>query len=141
MEFSVLNLTGPLWVATQITAKTGMTSILVDARNHGNSPQYPEMTYFSQALDIKYLLDSKGLEKVVLIGHSMGGKVAINFALNFPTCVSKLVVVDVAPVHYHLGEMELLLDRMQMVRWGSGIKHAVNYMQLENIIKVTISPP
>ncbi len=72
----------------------------LDMRNHGASPHNALMDYPSMTADLLRFVDQQGLEKVSLIGHSMGGKVAMWFALNHPECVSNLVVVDIAPVGY-----------------------------------------
>lgn len=74
--------------------------ISVDLRNHGASFHSDEMSYPAQAADILALLDHLGLEQVALVGHSMGGKVAMQVAKQAPHRVSKLVVADIAPVVY-----------------------------------------
>ncbi|MCX8100172.1 MAG: alpha/beta fold hydrolase [Geminicoccaceae bacterium] len=74
--------------------------VLVDLRNHGRSPHDPVMTYAAMAADLLALLDRLGLERASLLGHSMGGKAAMVFALGHPERVARLVVVDVAPVDY-----------------------------------------
>ncbi|MBF6649069.1 alpha/beta fold hydrolase [Methylobacter sp. BlB1] len=71
-----------------------------DMRNHGVSPHDPLMDYPSMTADLKSFIDQRGMKKVNLLGHSMGGKIAMWFALNYPECVDKLVVVDIAPVSY-----------------------------------------
>ncbi|MGR9101268.1 MAG: alpha/beta fold hydrolase, partial [Gammaproteobacteria bacterium] len=71
-----------------------------DLRNHGASPHAPEMDYPAMAGDLDAFLENRGLEKASLLGHSMGGKAAMWFALNFPDRVEKLVVADIAPVGY-----------------------------------------
>ncbi len=72
----------------------------VDLRNHGRSPHASECDYASMAADVIELLDDEGLTQVDLLGHSMGGKVAMQLALNHPQRVRRLVVVDIAPVSY-----------------------------------------
>lgn len=74
-----------------------------DARNHGQSPHASTMPYSKMAEDIAQTMDTIGLSKADFIGHSMGGKIAMQFALNFPERVNKLVVVDIAPVNYESG--------------------------------------
>jgi esterase len=74
--------------------------ILPDQRNHGRSPHAPDHTYPALAADLLQLLQQKGLEKVILIGHSMGGKTAMQFTLNHPERVEHLVVIDIAPKNY-----------------------------------------
>ncbi|AWO99864.1 putative alpha/beta hydrolase domain-containing protein 11 [Scophthalmus maximus] len=71
--------------------------LTVDARNHGNSPHSPALTYDAMAGDLKHLLAQLHIEKCVLIGHSMGGKTAMTTALTQPGLVERLVVVDISP--------------------------------------------
>lgn len=74
--------------------------LAVDLRNHGRSPHAEQIDYSLMSADLLELLDSLSLDKVLLMGHSMGGKVAMQFALDHPERVEKLVVVDIAPVAY-----------------------------------------
>jgi esterase len=74
--------------------------IAVDLRNHGRSFHSNEMNYHLMAEDIKALLSHLKLEKAHIIGHSMGGKVAMQLALNAPDLIDKLIIVDIAPVEY-----------------------------------------
>ena len=74
--------------------------VLVDARNHGASEHSTVMSYTAMAADVQQLLASLGIDRAVVIGHSMGGKVAMNLALSHPELVERLVSVDVAPVAY-----------------------------------------
>ncbi|MDN3671286.1 alpha/beta fold hydrolase [Echinicola jeungdonensis] len=66
-------------------------------RNHGESPKSDEWTYKAMAEDLAGFLTSQGLEAVNLMGHSMGGKTAMNFALKYPGKVKKLIIADIAP--------------------------------------------
>src|SRR6185312_15568975 len=72
----------------------------LDLRNHGQSPHSDEMSYPLMAADIADFLDSKGIEIAIIIGHSLGGKTAMRFALQFPERVEKLIVEDMAPRAY-----------------------------------------
>mgnify|MGYP000247334040 CR=1 FL=1 len=72
----------------------------VDMRNHGESPHADELNYPVMAADVKALLEKLKLERCSIIGHSMGGKVAMQLALLEPQLINKLVVVDIAPVTY-----------------------------------------
>jgi esterase len=74
----------------------------VDLRNHGQSPHSDEFDYRVMVEDLNEFFDTKGLQNAVVIGHSMGGKAAMNFALAYPHKLSKLVVVDIAPKSYNL---------------------------------------
>ena len=75
--------------------------INVDVRNHGDSFHSEEMTYPAMAADITALMAHHNIDKAHLVGHSMGGKVAMQVALSSPEKVDKLVVLDIAPVSYH----------------------------------------
>ena len=72
----------------------------VDLRNHGRSPHADSMTYTEMAGDVRAYMDEHGLASAILIGHSMGGKVAMRLALDYPDRVERLVVADIAPVTY-----------------------------------------
>ncbi len=74
--------------------------IAPDLRNHGDSFHDEEMDYPAMADDVARLVDSLGLARVVPIGHSMGGKVAMVWALQRPEQVGALCVVDIAPRDY-----------------------------------------
>jgi pimeloyl-ACP methyl ester carboxylesterase len=73
----------------------------LDLRNHGRSPHAAEMTYEAMAADVSAWLDAQGLTRVHLLGHSMGGKVAMLLACRHPARVERLVVVDIAPRDYY----------------------------------------
>ncbi|MCL4787832.1 MAG: alpha/beta fold hydrolase [Verrucomicrobia bacterium] len=71
--------------------------LAVDQRNHGLSPHSPEFGYDQMAGDLHELLNAQGLTRAHVLGHSMGGKTAMQFALLYPDQVEKLVVVDISP--------------------------------------------
>jgi esterase len=73
---------------------------VLDQRNHGASFHDPLMDYPTMAADLLAFIEQQDLTKVSLLGHSMGGKVAMWFALNYPDRVNKLIVADIAPVSY-----------------------------------------
>ncbi|QDJ12671.1 hypothetical protein CEP45_01915 [Mergibacter septicus] len=73
----------------------------IDLRNHGSSFHSDEMNYSVMAEDLLILIQTLNLHKVILIGHSMGGKTAMVFADRYPEYVAGLVVIDIAPVSYH----------------------------------------
>ena len=72
----------------------------VDLRNHGDSPHSDQLDYQVMAEDVRQLIVRLGLESCCIVGHSMGGKVAMQLALSFPDLIEKLVIVDIAPVSY-----------------------------------------
>lgn len=74
--------------------------ISVDLRNHGHSPHHPAMSYPAMAEDIYEFCDQQNIASAHLLGHSMGGKVAMQFATTHPQRIEKLIVVDIAPKGY-----------------------------------------
>ena len=73
---------------------------LVDQRNHGLSPHSDDFNYQVMTDDLKELLHDEKIEKCILLGHSMGGKTAMNFAVQYPEKIIKLIIVDIAPKGY-----------------------------------------
>lgn len=84
------------------------TVYLLDARNHGLSPHSEEFSYEIMANDIAEFYQQQGIEKASVIGHSMGGKVMMQFALDNPAMVEKMIVVDIAPKAYPVHHQEIL---------------------------------
>ena len=74
--------------------------IALDLRNHGQSPHAPAMDYPAMAHDVLETLGELGALPCSLVGHSMGGKVAMSVALQAPDAVARLMVADIAPVAY-----------------------------------------
>ncbi|MGF1528173.1 MAG: alpha/beta fold hydrolase [Candidatus Competibacterales bacterium] len=72
----------------------------VDLRNHGQSPWDATMDYPAMAGDLQRFFQRHRLSTATLLGHSMGGKAAMAFALEHPHAVARLVVLDIAPVVY-----------------------------------------
>jgi pimeloyl-ACP methyl ester carboxylesterase len=73
--------------------------VAVDMRNHGESPRFPTQSYPEMATDLAEVIESLGAP-VDLLGHSMGGKAAMQLALTRPDLIRRLVVADIAPVAY-----------------------------------------
>ncbi len=88
--------------------------VAVDLRNHGRSPHAKTMSYQAMAEDVIALLDQLGIERCDLLGHSMGGKVAISVARLYPQRLASLIVADIAPVAYDHGH-EAIFDAMRQV--------------------------
>ncbi|MCY1720101.1 alpha/beta fold hydrolase [Prolixibacteraceae bacterium Z1-6] len=78
------------------------TVYLLDQRNHGRSPFADSHTYNDLRNDLEEFFEKHQIEKAILLGHSMGGKVAMWFAADFPEKVEKLVIADIAPKDYLL---------------------------------------
>ncbi|WP_413723705.1 alpha/beta fold hydrolase [Sodalis sp. RH16] len=75
-------------------------TLQIDLRNHGLSPHDDEAGYGAMSGDVAALLDELQLGKCIIIGHSMGGKVAMALSALMPDRIAALVVIDIAPVAY-----------------------------------------
>jgi len=91
---------GDNWITIARALSPYFTVYLIDQRNHGLSPHSPEHTYKALTSDIEKFVEEQRLEKLCIMGHSMGGKVAMNFTLQNPLRVHKLVVIDIAMRSY-----------------------------------------
>ena len=92
---------------------------LIDLRNHGRSPWSDDFSYTIMANDIFELCEDLNLNQIILLGHSMGGKVAMNFAQNHSELINKLIVVDIGIKHYDMRHSHVL--------------SAINSVDLQNI--------
>lgn len=88
------------WMSIARLLEDRYTVYMVDHRNHGSSPHMTSHTYSDMVQDLLEFVTQLHLEDIVLLGHSMGGKVAMLFSLEYPKLVSKLIVVDIAPKNY-----------------------------------------
>lgn len=96
------------WITLGRQFSENFTVYLVDLRNHGLSPHSEEFTYDAMMEDVLELFDSEGIKKPILLGHSMGGKVAMNLALNAPESIEKLIVADIDAKAYHVQHEQIL---------------------------------
>ncbi|KAI1096839.1 alpha/beta-hydrolase [Rostrohypoxylon terebratum] len=97
----------------------------VDLRNHGESPHAPEHTYLAMASDIERFIHDHALRSPTLIGHSMGAKTAMTFALTTPSLISNIVAVDNAPVDAALhSSFPRYLDGMRRIEAANVTKQA-----------------
>ena len=85
---------------------------LVDQRNHGKSDHVDEHTYEAMSDDLLSFFQEHDLTNVLLVGHSMGGKTAMQFAINHPEKLDRVVVVDIGPQGYEVHH-DLIIRSMQ----------------------------
>jgi esterase len=88
------------WRGISARLASRFTLFLLDQRNHGRSPHAERMDYSLMAEDVQEFLESQGLREAFVLGHSMGGKTAMQLSLLHPASVSKLIVADIAPRAY-----------------------------------------
>ncbi len=92
----------------------GFKVVMVDLRNHGLSPHDDEFNFEAMALDVKELIDAENFTDAIIMGHSLGGKTAMEFAKLFPEKLSGLIVVDIAPRRYAVHHKQILDTLLQV---------------------------
>ena len=100
------------WLTIAKKIRNNYHIIIPDIRNHGRSPHSPEMNYNIMAEDVAILISSlrNKSEKIDVIGHSMGGKIALKLKLLYPEIINKCIIIDIAPVTYALNDMHMTLS-------------------------------
>lgn len=114
-------------------AESTFTVLSMDLRNHGRSPHADSMTYQQMANDVINTLPIEA-KKFFLLGHSMGGKVAMQLALNNPERVQALIVADIAPVDYD-SRHDGIIKAMQQVNLDEVTKRSQADQQLAQTIQ------
>ncbi|MEX0987309.1 MAG: alpha/beta fold hydrolase [Bacteroidales bacterium] len=89
------------WITISRELSEHYEVFVVDQRNHGDSPHDELHTYEAMRDDLCEFMDEHRIEKATLIGHSMGGKTVMLFAMSYPKRVEALIVIDIAPIPYH----------------------------------------
>lgn len=88
------------WMTLAKKISESFEVFIIDARNHGKSSHSKEFNYEVMADDLYAFLMNHHIIDPIILGHSMGGKTAMQFAMNYPTKLDKLIVVDIAPKSY-----------------------------------------
>ena len=115
-------------------AESGFEVYSVDQRNHGLSPHSDVWNYQVMCEDVLELINDNQLQNVILLGHSMGGKTAMQFAMEHSQFLDKLIVVDIAPKYYPMHHQQVL-EGLQAVDF-SRIK---TRKEAEEILSIFIS--
>jgi pimeloyl-ACP methyl ester carboxylesterase len=109
---------------------------LIDQRNHGRSFHTDEFDYELLVEDLHRYITHKNLSKVHLLGHSMGGKVVMQFAVTYPELVDKLIVADISPKYYK-PHHEYILAALNAVNFTL---HTTR-KKVEEVLKIYINEP
>ncbi|XP_049599658.1 sn-1-specific diacylglycerol lipase ABHD11 [Syngnathus scovelli] len=126
-------------IAKSLVQRTGRKVLTVDSRNHGNSPHDPQLTYEAMSGDLSHLLAQLHIDKCILIGHSMGGKTAMTFALTKPTLVERLVVVDISPAPSIAGnDLHKYIDAMRDVNVSGELPRSTARRMAEDQLRRTV---
>ena len=88
------------WVSIGKELAKTFQVFIPDIRNHGQSPHNDEHNYHVMTNDLIEFMNSQSIEKAVLVGHSMGGKIIMNFSVRYPERIKKMIILDVAPRKY-----------------------------------------
>jgi esterase len=93
----------------------------LDLRNHGRSPHSDIFDYDVMVADLREFMKQQALRQIILLGHSTGGKVAMQFAIEYPAEVDRLIVVDTAPKSYEPSQRYILeaLRSLDLTRYKS----------------------
>ncbi len=86
---------------------------LLDLRNHGQSPHDAQFNYRVLSDDLLQFIDDHHLKDIILLGHSLGGKTIMNFALNHSELPQKLIIVDIARREYETSRFRSILQTMR----------------------------
>ena len=119
-------------------SEAGYEVHLLDQRNHGRSFHSDEFSYELLVADLKAYCDQHQLDDIVLLGHSMGGKVAMAFATQYPDSVAKLIIADIAPRFYPVHHDQILeglsaLDFTKLDSRGAADKALSDYVDHQGI--------
>ena len=96
-------------------AKEGFRVLIPDQRNHGQSPHNPVINFYALTDDLSEFIEKKSLAMPVILGHSMGGKVAMRYSLENPGSVSRIIIADTSlrtyvRFNYHLNLIDAMLS-------------------------------
>jgi pimeloyl-ACP methyl ester carboxylesterase len=108
------------WMTVARSLSSDYKVFTLDQRNHGQSFHSDKFDYPSMVNDLKKFIAEHEIVNPFIIGHSMGGKVAMNFAISFPELLKELVIVDISPRSYPIHHDNILeglssieLDKLQ----------------------------
>lgn len=124
------------WVSyARRIAMEGFDVFVVDQRNHGQSPQSDNFNYLALTDDLFDFIDEQEIKDPIIIGHSMGGKVAMRFALENPHMLKKLVVVDITLKEYGPRDHHMkIIEAMKSVDFNNITKRSEVEEKLSRLI-------
>ncbi len=127
---------GDNWKSLANQFATDFEVHLIDQRNHGRSFHSDDFSYELMVADLEKYINHYQLEKINLIGHSMGGKTAMLFATSFPKMVEHLIIADISP-RYYSPHHEFILDALNAVDFSEITKRRDVETILSNYIDET----
>jgi pimeloyl-ACP methyl ester carboxylesterase len=125
-------------ISKALSQKTNRSVIAVDQMNHGESPHEDLSTYDSLADNLMHLAAFKNIKKFSLLGHSMGGKTSMRFALKYPHLVDKLIVLDITPKKLNTSTFTDYIALMKQIEQSEFTKREHVESFLKDHIKVPL---
>ena len=107
---------------------------LIDLRNHGRSPHSDEFNYDVMCQDLSMYINDHHIVKPIILGHSLGGKVAMKFAFTYYEKMERLIVADIAPRRYSTDFHENLLKKLS----GLNLAHLTKRNEVDNALSSLI---
>ena len=95
-------------IAKELSNNYLFTIITVDLRNHGENKFEEDHSYSLMAKDIIELFQFLNIKRTNILGHSMGGKLAMILSIKHPQCINKLIIADIAPISYENNETKII---------------------------------
>ena len=89
------------WIPIAKKLSNQYTVYIPDLRNHGDNEHTKDFNFNVLSNDLIEFIDSNKIEKPIILGHSLGGRIAMHLAFEYPNCLNKLIIVDVAPKIYN----------------------------------------
>ena len=89
------------WISIARKLEDRFTIFIPDLRNHGQSPHMSTHTYQDMVDDLHLFFEDQPISKATILGHSMGGKLAMMFAAEYPELITGLIIADIAPKNYN----------------------------------------
>jgi pimeloyl-ACP methyl ester carboxylesterase len=124
------------WVTIGRMLSEKFAVFIPDLRNHGHSPHSRIFNYQAMSDDIREFIEDHQIESPVLMGHSLGGKVAMHFALNDSFALDRLVIIDISPGYYSPREEHVrIIHAMESVDLGK----VTSRTEVESILLRAIS--
>jgi len=100
------------WHSLAVRFSTDFQVWTIDQRNHGKSPHTDDIDYQLLANDLRDFCDEYQIKQPIVLGHSMGGKTAMQYAVNYPNEISKLIVVDMSPKQYPEDGHDVIIEAL-----------------------------
>lgn len=128
------------WVSIGRKLSANYEVYLVDQRNHGKSPHSPQHNYHLLKEDLLEFMDKQSIAKAIILGHSMGGKTAMFFAVDYPERVNNLIVVDISPISYKNTKTTQLLSHSTIINamYNVDFKHVKNREDIDQMLSSSI---